>query len=212
LRFRAGWSQAMRTRRPPFTRCSSGQSMVETALILPLLLMVIFNAVNFGYFFLVALNLAAAPRSGALYSIQGFSSPGALGLPAASPASVRTTVSYLTYQDMTGALRSPSNATVQVCTKSLGVNNPLTANQTAKCVTCTNASACSGAGTGNPAPAADPEAPYFVLNRVDVTYTFTPLIPGTPFGLTLLPASICSSGGGTISCTFHRQISMRALD
>jgi hypothetical protein len=27
-----------------------------------------------------------------------------------------------------------------------------------------------------------------------------------------LPASICSSGGGTISCTFHRQISMRAMD
>ena len=104
-------------RRPRFalTRCSSGQRMVEIALILPLLLMVILNAVNFGYFFLVALNLAAAPRSGAEYSIQGFTSPGQVTLPKAGPLTTTTTVSYLTYQDMRGALRSPSNASIQVC-------------------------------------------------------------------------------------------------
>jgi len=195
----------MRRPRFAFTRCSSGQSMVETALILPLLLMVILNAVNFGYFFLVAVNLAAAPRSGVEYSIQGFASPGALQIPAAGPSSAKTTVSYLVYQDMTGALRSPSSASIQVCSKTLGLNNPGTSTQTAKC-------ASFGPATAFPAAAADPEAPSFVLHRVDVTYTFKPLIPGTPFGLALLPVSVCSSGGGTITCTFHRQISMRAMD
>ena len=195
----------MPTRRPPFTRCSSGQSMLETALILPLLLLIIFNAVNFGYFFLVALNLAAAPRSGAEYSIQGFTSPGQVTLPNAGPSTTTTTVSYLTYQDMTGALRSPSSASIQVCSKAIGLNSPGTSAQTAKC-------ASYGPAATFPTPASDPESPAFVLHRVDVSYTFTPLIPGTPFGLTLLPASICSSGGGTISCTFHRQISMRAMD
>ena len=200
----------MRTLRPPFARCSSGQSLVETALILPLLLLVIFNAVNFGYFFLVALNLAAAPRSGALYSIQGFVAPGALSLPAAGPRSTTTTVSYLTYQDMTGALPSPGTAaSVQVCSKTvqeaLGLINPGTSAQQARCES-------YGPGATFPAAVSDPESPTFVLHRVDVKYSFKPLIPGTPFNIALLPASICSSSGGTVSCTFHRQISMRAMD
>lgn len=192
-------------------RGAQGQSLVETALLIPLLLLIILNAVNFGYFFLVALNLAAAPRSGVEYSILGFATPAALKLPAAGPPGTPTSVSYLTYQDMTGALYQPSSATIQVCSKSLGLNNPGLPAQTSKCVTCTSAS-CGTAGTGDPPPAADPESPAFVLHRVDVTYSFRPLIPGTPFGLTLLPTSVCASSGGAITCTFHRQISMRAMD
>jgi len=209
----------MRIRRPALGQCGAGQSMVETALLLPLLLMVIFNAVNFGYFFLVALNVAAAPRSGVEYSILGYASPTAALLPVTGPPTTDTTVSYLVYQDMTGALHAPTSATVQVCTKAninpstgLGVNGT-GANTKANCVTCTNgSSACGSVGPGNPAPAADPEAPSFILHRVDVTYTFNPIIPGTPFGLTLLPTSICSSSGGRITCTFHRQVSMRVFD
>ena len=193
----------MRTHRPPFTQCNSGQSMVETALVLPLLLMIIFNAVNFGYYFLVALNLAAAPRSGVEYSILGFLSPGALALPAAGPSSTTTTVSYLTYQDMTGALHAASSASIQVCSKSLGLNAPGTNNQTAKCSVFPSG---SFPGVGK-----DPESPTFVLHQVDVKYTFTPLIKGTPFNIALLPAANCSSSG-TFSCTFHRQALMRALD
>jgi len=172
--------------------------------------MIVFNAINFGYFFLVALNLAAAPRSGAEYSILGFETPGSLTLADPGPPTAINSISYLTYQDMTGALYLPGNATVQVCSMALGLTNAGLATQTANCVTCSG-STCGSAGTGNPAPAPDPESPYFVLHRVDVTYTFRPLIPGTPFGLTLLPASICSSSGGTITCTFHRQISLRMM-
>src|SRR5580704_8085180 len=84
-------------------RSSSGQSLIETALLLPMLLMLLFNAVNFGYFFLIALNMAAAPRSGVAYSIQGYSSPSSGFLPSAGPSTTAATVSYLTYQDLTGA-------------------------------------------------------------------------------------------------------------
>ena len=50
------------------------------------------------------------------------------------------------------------------------------------------------------APAADPESPVYVLNRVDVGYTVTPIIPGTAFGV-LLPSNL----------QFQRHASMRSL-
>ncbi len=184
---------------------SCGQSLVETALLIPFLLMLVFNAVNFGYFFFVALNLAAAPRSGVEYSTLGFATPGQLALPSPGPASSPASVSFLTYEDMRGALASASSTPLQVCTKVLGLNNPGTSTQTAKC-------ASYGAAGTFPAPDPDPESPVFVLHRVDVIYSFSPLIPGTPFGIALLPASICSSSGGSITCKFHRQVSMRAMD
>jgi hypothetical protein len=182
-----------------------GQSLVETALMVPLLLVVVLNAVNFGYFFLVAINLAAAPRSGVLYSIQGGSTPSGIVLPSAGPSATNTSISYLAFQDMTGALYAPSTqAAVQVCTQTIGLNNPGTATQTAQ---------CQAYGTGTfPGPASDPESPSFVLNRVDVIYQFRPLINGTPFNITLLASPICTSSSGLVSCTFHRQASMRAMN
>lgn len=173
----------------PRLRSSEGaQSLVETALVLPLFLMITFNAANFGYFFFVALNLASAPREGVEYSIQGFATPGQLKLASAGPSTSDTSVSWLTYQDM-AALYLSSNAEVQVCTKVLGLAAPGTSN-------------CAQYPTGSsfPAPDADPEPTAFVLHRVDVKYTVTPLIPGDLFGL-IIPAT-----------TFRRQVSMRAMD
>jgi Flp pilus assembly protein TadG len=204
----------MNIRKTALRRGQTGQSLVETVLMLPLLLLVLLNAVNFAYFYLVALNLTAATRTGALYAMIGSSTPAGTALPPAAGTS-SLTASYLTYQDMTGALNAPGSATVQVCSAGLGVNGT-GSSQAAKCETCTSstfgsATACGTAGTGSPAPDADPEAPTFVLNRVDVIYTFTPIIPGTPFGLALLPLSACTASGGSVTCTFHRQVSMRAM-
>jgi len=191
-----------------FKASRSGEGLIETALIVPFLLTMILNAVNFGYFFLVALNLTAAPRSAVEYSIQGFATPAtttlASGPSSGNPSADNSSVAYLIYQDMIGALSSSTSATVTVCSNSLGGG---------KCVT------CSGYNTGCDPPAnspggtnyTDPEA-AFVLNRVDVTYTFSPLIPGTAFNLTLLPASICSTSSGAVSCTFHRYASMREMN
>lgn len=186
-------------------RSESGQSLVETALLLPMVLMLLFNAVNFGYYFLIAVNIAAAPRTGAAYSIQGNASPTASSLPAAGPSSTNTSVSYLTYQDLTGAIYSPSGTPVQVCSAVLGVNSAGNTTQTAKC-------ASYGSTYTFPAPASDPESPNFVLNEVDVAYTFTPLINGTMFNIFTLAAPTCSSSGGSVSCTFHRKVAMRAMN
>jgi len=198
----------MNGRKSAVGRGQTGQSLVETTLMLPLLLLVLLNAVNFGYFYLVALNLTSATRSGALYAMLGSSTPAGTALPPAAGTSTLT-ASYLTYQDITGAISAPGNARIQVCSASLGVTGA-GSTQTANCATCTNSTTCAAAAA-NPAPDPDPEAPKFVLNRVDVTYTFIPLIPGTPFGLALLPLSACSVSGGSVSCAFHRQISVRAM-
>jgi Flp pilus assembly protein TadG len=196
----------MTTWRDRFTSCNSGQALIEAALIVPFMLTLIFNVVNFGYFFLVALNVASAPRTGVEYAIMGPVAPAGQALPAAGPSTTNSTVSYLVYQDMTGAIYSPSTkAAVQVCTKVLGLKNSGLSTQASKCAT-------YGTYTSPPSPASDPESPSFVLQRVDVSYQFTPLIPATPFALALLPSSVCSSKSGTVTCTFHRQVSMRAMD
>src|SRR5439155_23152189 len=93
--------------RGPFIKAESGQALLEMAVVLPFLLILVFNAINFGYFFIVAINITAAPRSAVEYSIMGSSTPaGDLdGLPKATPAnSTSATVAALAYQDLQGAL------------------------------------------------------------------------------------------------------------
>src|SRR2546429_4552451 len=63
-----------------------GQSLVETALTLPLLLGIGFNIINWGYLWFMVLALSAAPRMGVQYATQG----GAAGKATAPPtATVR---------------------------------------------------------------------------------------------------------------------------
>ena len=198
------------TNGPAIVPGQAGQSLLETALVMPLMLLVVLNVINLGYFFVVAVNVAAAPRTGVEYGIKGFSTPGSPSLPQAGPPSGNATVSYLSQQDLTGAIYNPTSASLQVCTQVLGLNGS-GANQAANCTTCTG-STCGSVGTGSPGPAADPEAPLFILHRVDTTYTLSPLIPGTPFGLALLPIPVCRASGGNVNCVFHRQVSMRAMN
>jgi len=191
-----------------------GQSLVETVVMLPLLLMVTLNVVNLGYFFLVAIHLTGAARTATIYSIEGSSTPAASQLPGAGGASPTTSllsVTYLAFQDMTGSLWNPTGASVQVCSpiniaSGSGVNGTGTS-QKANCETCTS-SGCSAAGTGSPAPSADPEAPTFVLNQVRISYTFNTLIPGAIFNIPLQASPICNAG----TCTFVRLAEMRAMN
>jgi hypothetical protein len=206
----------MNLRRPKLRQSSRGQSLIETALMLPLLLLVVCNVVNLGYFFLVIVNLTGASRTATMYSAEGSSTPAASPLPSsggASPTTNLLSVTYLAFQDMTGALWNPTGASVQVCSP-ININashsgvNGTGANQKANCETCTSGSGCSTAGTGSPAPSADPEAPTFVLNQVDITYTFSALIPGTIFNVPLDASGLCNSG----TCTFTRSARMRAMN
>ena len=200
----------------------AGQSLIETALILPFLMLLAFDAINFGFFFFTAVNIAASPRQGVEYSIQGASTPkegqslppactgSATCTPAPAPPTLAVCqtgptpdVSTATYCDMAGALPSFGTSRVQVCTKALGLNaiGFGTSTQKPNC-------AQFGAGTETYTPAPDPEAPSFVLQRVDVVYQIVPIIPqftmpwaGTVINLSLLP-----------NLRMHRQVSMRAMD
>jgi hypothetical protein len=190
-------------------RNSSGQALIETALMLPLLLTIVLNAVNFAYFFLMALNITAASRTSGTYSIMGNATPKAAALPTAGPpncATPGTTVSDLACQDLTGSVYSPttSNVGFNVCSSTVGI----TGSGSATVTTCTK----YGIGGGFPSSAeADPEAPSFLLGRVDVAYNFSPPIPLTPFNAFLFLVPNCSASGVTVTCTFYRHIVMREM-
>lgn len=166
-----------------------GQSLVETAIFLPILILLVAYAVDFGYFFIVAANLTSASRNAAEYSIQDFASPAQSALPIAGPITTNTSVAALAVGDLSSLAASSSTTTVEVCSKVLGTTSNVT-----------NCSSYGPAGTVF-TPATDPEAPTFLLNRVDVTYTVQPPIPLSFFSYPLLP-----------SMKFHRQVSMRAMD
>lgn len=183
--------------------------------MLPLLLLIVCNVVNLGYFFLVALNLTGAARTSTLYSIEGSYTPYAqpeAGSGGGTPTTTPGTVAYTVYQDLTGALWNPTAATVQVCTQmnvsaGTGVGlNGAGATQKANCETCTS-SGCGAPGGGSPVPSSDPEAPNFVLNQVDISYTFRTLIPGRVFNIPLQASAMCNAG----SCTFRRRAIMRSM-
>jgi len=193
--------------------------------MLPLLIMIILNVVNLGYFFVVAVNLTGAARTATLYAIEGGATPAAGSLPS-SGGSVPTTnlasVTYLVYQDLTGALVNPTGVTVQGCSQS-NLDSSGTGTKTntggvlrANCETCSssgcsplNGAASSSSYSGSPVPSLDPEAPGFVLNRVDIQYTVAPLVPGRIFNIPLQASGMCNSGG---TCQFSRHAEMRALN
>jgi hypothetical protein len=197
-------------------RKNAGQSIVETILMMPVLLLFLLNAANFGYFFLVVTNLAAAPRAGVEYSIMGGATPAAIELPVTGTAATPLGVGFLTYEDMRGALNAPTtNAAVQVCSAANGIANPGTANAKAVCAAPVGT---VPAGFTFPGTSVDPElnagstAPAFILHQVDVAYKFIPLIPGRPFNILLLASPLCTAGGSNVTCVFHRQSVMRSMN
>lgn len=168
------------------SRGERGQATVETAIGVPLLLTLAFNVINLGYFWFMVLALAAAPRHALQFASQGGVASGSGSAP--DSAAVQTVV----YSNLTNAVSgaTTSNVSAQVCVAGNGVNPS------------TYVAFCNpyGPSYGFLTPSADPEAPVFVLQRVDVAYTVTPIIPGTAFNVLLPP-----------NMTFHRQVSMRNL-
>ncbi len=182
----------------------SGQSLIETALVMPMLLFLALNAINFGYFFFAALNVATAPRTSVEFAVQGPATQTSSVYPQPGPSclspSLAPYASDQAYNDMLHVLPSSANATIQVCSQLMGYSNAGLFTQRANCCYCTNALTCSAGSGSFPSPASDPESPNHVLHRVDVQYTVQPLIPVSIFGVHILP-----------SLSFHRQVSMRAM-
>lgn len=173
---------------------TEGQSLLETAIAMPLLLGLAFNLINFAYFWFMVLTLAAAPRMGVQYSTQG----GTVSSSSSTPSTA--SVSAVVTSNMTNAVvgATSSNVSVRVCsaTSQTGVNST------------TGIAGCDTFGPSFSFPnvdancCADPEKPAFVLNRVDVGYTVTLIIPGPAFGL-LLPSAA--------QLNFKRHATMRSL-
>jgi len=134
----------------PTNQARRGQALVELALVIPLLFLLIINAVNFGSFIFDWITIANAARSGAQYWVLGSA---AVATPTPATAAQVTT---LVTNDI-ASLLGRSSLVVRVCKN----NNTV--------VTCT--------GTGSLAPPADPEPATYILATVDVTYTFQPPIP-----------------------------------
>ena len=180
-------------------RGREAQSLIEAALLLPVLLVLTFNAANMGYMFWAYLNMATASRQGAEYSIQGVETIPESNLPTADA------VKTLVYAGFGTSAAGGSSTPIRVCAKSSGLSTTFTGAQ--------QIPLCTTYGTGGSFPTdpncttgaipicPDPEASYgLILNRVDVQYTVTPLIDGAAFNL-ILPAPI----------TFHRFIYMRNI-
>lgn len=131
----------------------NGQAIIEFALLLPFLILLIVNVVNFGAFIYDWITVTNAARTGAQYMIMGGAT---LGMP--SPPS-EAQIFALVQNDVV-SLPNSDGVQVRVCT-----NNKLRDPRVV----------CVGPGS-NTAPD-DPEPDFYVLGTVDVTYTYRPIIP-----------------------------------
>ena len=161
----------------------AGNALVEFGLILPLLFLLIVNAINFGGYLFAIISVANAARTGSQYAILAGAS-----VTAPNPATA-TQVAGIITQDMS-SLRNRSSLVVRVCTQPGGGS-----------VTCTT----SGSGSfSNPTADTRAEASLYVTAWVDVRYTYQPLIPLFNFFRLGIHATIPTS-------TIHRQAVMRML-
>lgn len=160
---------------------------------MPVLILMMGYAIDFAYFFVAAATITSSARNAAQYSVLGYQGPSQSAVPAAGPTTTTNSVAALALYDLGALINASTKTTVQVCSKNLGMNGT------------TNKPNCSNYGTGGGSvtytPIADPEAPRYVLNRVDVTYVVQPPVPMTFFHVSLLP-----------SLSFHRSVSMRVMD
>ena len=181
---------------------TEGTSLIETALMLPLLIVLCFYAVDFGYFFLVAGNLVTASRNAALYSTQGFSTPSQQQIPSAGTASSLADtagVAGIAGGDLSGLSSLSTRTKVQVCSKAIGVTAVKSGSTTTGYIT-----NCSTFPSGSLSytPDTDPESlAGMLLQRVDVVYTINMPVSLNLFNFNLAPPA-----------TFHWQVEMRAID
>ena len=127
-----------------------GHSLVELALLFPLLFLLTVNAINFGGLLFAWITIANAARSATNYWTMGAAAPGAPERPTAAQ------VTTLVTNDISSLL-ARSSLVVRACTNNNGAVD------------------CSGAGSY--VPPLDPEPLTYISASVDVTYTYQPFIP-----------------------------------
>ena len=146
------------------SRSSSGSSLIEFALILPMLCVLFLNAVNFGGFIFAWITLANGARSGADYMVTGAQSIGSPAPP--SVAQITTVVTADVY-----SLLNRGTAVVNAC-----MHSP--SDSASAWTWNVSGTACT---SGYSAPTAEsdtdrPEAYLYTTGWVDVNYTYQPFI------------------------------------
>lgn len=181
---------------------TSGASLLEFALIVPLLLILIANIVNFGGFFFAWITVQDAARSGVQYMVRGNT---ALGDPApVLPTAAQ--ISPVVTQEVSSLVNNASLA-LRVCTRQPSGRGT---GVTAPTITCSQVAGSFATSPSSPAEDGSAEAPLYQTGWVDVGYTYLPFIrsgfkfPGLNFG----PVWPSKDGGVVI----HRQVAMRLLN
>ena len=157
-----------RVRHSSGSGASAGEALIEFALILPMVFLLIVNAVNFGGFLFAWITVANGARAGAQYTVLGRA---AVGTP--TPATAAQITSLIAGDGW--SLLNRASLTVRVCKNNNGT------------LTCS--------GPGSYLPPADPEPTKYVLASVDVTYIYNPFLPlwdfpGLGIHATLPPTTI----------------------
>jgi Flp pilus assembly protein TadG len=119
--FQAGIpAQPAKTLPPDVTARREGQALIEFALIIPLVLVLAVNALNFGGFIFAWITVASASRAGAEYMVRSSASPGA-----PTPATLAQITTVVT-NDVTSLLNR-SSVVVAICTNQTTAANSCTA-------------------------------------------------------------------------------------
>jgi len=103
-------------------RDTRGQSLVEIAVMMPIFALLVCYAVDYGYFFLAAANIASSARMATQYSILGYQGPAQSGLANAGPVSDSSSVASLASAELASLVNSANTTTIGVCTKALGMS------------------------------------------------------------------------------------------
>ena len=177
---------------PPNRGRRGGHSLVEFALLLPLLLLLVVNVVNFGAFMYGHITVVNAARTAAQYMVLGpasYTNP----QPVASSA-----ITALVTSDVSTLLNKAS-VVVRVCTNNGGTYHKTMAFSE-------RATACDAGNTdGFTDPEVSGSPAKYVLATVDVTYTYQPIIPLWDFPLLKIHATLPPT-------TLHKTAVMRMLE
>ncbi|HYM12901.1 MAG TPA: TadE/TadG family type IV pilus assembly protein [Bryobacterales bacterium] len=180
-------------------RRDHGASIIEFALVLPIMLVLILNVVNFAGFFSAFITVGNASRTAGDYMVLGDRS---LKMPPTPPTAQE--IANILSTDMS-SLINPDSIKVRTCTLSPGNGS----GPPATCWSCTKSGGVMTCALGNGSFTSNPpldtrlEGGQFALAWVDVSYTYKAFIPGFNF------LGVGNPFGA--STTVHRQAVYRML-
>jgi Flp pilus assembly protein TadG len=184
-------SATAKKREQPARNGTLGQAMVEYALMVPLVFLLIVNAINFGGFIYCWITVADAVRAAADYACTDGSTADA---PATPSVGAITTVVQAATAGLPGYVAG-TNPLVYVCENDNGTDTEF-----GTTTTCNSSYSPYGTPPGDPEPIANGSSTHYASVAVDVTYTFSPLLGGSTFFTFALPG---------LPATIHRRMVVR---